>query len=248
MIYVVLGMHKSGTTLISQILHHSGINMGGAEIETGLSYDEGNKYERDVTKAVNQAILGFPSKYSLDIVPPELLSAVGPDLRAEMRAIVDECNAAYSDWGFKDPRTYLTYPIWEEALREHRVVVVFRQPDEMWRRYRPRNPILIPYRACQLIKRWCECYGGILDYLENTRALSVVLDYRRLMTTNTEFERFENFVGMKLKDQRQPALYRGRSKSYLALELALRLVKWRTGMDLDEIVLRFQATIAKQIG
>ena len=68
------------------------------------------------------------------------------------------------------------------------------------------------------------------------------------MTTNTEFERFEDFVGMKLKDQRQPALYRGRSKSYPALRLALRLVKWRTGMDLDEIVLRFQATIAKQIG
>ena len=43
-IYVVLGMHKSGTTLISQILHHSGVNMGGAEIETSRSYDEGNKY------------------------------------------------------------------------------------------------------------------------------------------------------------------------------------------------------------
>jgi hypothetical protein len=76
----------------------------------------------------------------------------------------------------------------------------------------------------------------------------VVLDYRRLMTTNTEFERFENFMGMKLKDQRQSALYRGRSKSYPALRLAQRLVQWRTGMDLDEIVIRFEATITQQIG
>ena len=248
MIYVVLGMHKSGTTLVSQILHHSGVNMGGVEIETGRSYDEGNKYERDVTKAVNQAILGYPAKYSLDIVPLERPPTAGSDIRAEMRTIVGECNAAYADWGFKDPRTYLTYPIWEEELREHRVIVVVRQPDEMWRRYRPRNPILIPYRACQLIKRWCECYGGILDYLENTRALSVVLDYRRLMTTNAEFERLENFMGVKLKDQRQSTLYRGRSKTYPALRLAQRLVKRWTGTDLDEIAGRFEAIIAEQIG
>mgnify|MGYP001063669191 CR=1 FL=1 len=30
-VFVVLGMHKSGTTLVSQILHRSGIEMGDAD-------------------------------------------------------------------------------------------------------------------------------------------------------------------------------------------------------------------------
>ena len=28
MVFVLLGMHKSGTTMIAQTLHHSGIDMG----------------------------------------------------------------------------------------------------------------------------------------------------------------------------------------------------------------------------
>jgi hypothetical protein len=246
-IYVVLGMHKSGTTLVSQILHHSGVNMGGPEVETGRSYDEGNKYEREDTKAVNEEILGSLDKFSLDIVPPERLPVPSAEMQAEMRAIVAECDSAWSDWGFKDPRTYLTYPLWQDVLPEHRVIVVFRRPDEMWRRYRPRNPLMIPIRACQLMKRWCECYGRILDYLETTRAPSIVLGYRRLMTTNAEFERLEGFVGAKLKDQRQPSLYRGRSKNYPALWTAERLVRRWAGMDLEQIAARFEAIIADQI-
>lgn len=48
MIFVVLGMHKSGTTLVSQILHHSGIPMGDG-FDENVTYDGGNKYEREST-------------------------------------------------------------------------------------------------------------------------------------------------------------------------------------------------------
>ena len=52
MIYIILGMHKSGTTLISQILHKSGINMGN--FNEDVSYDQGNKYERPASQKINR--------------------------------------------------------------------------------------------------------------------------------------------------------------------------------------------------
>jgi hypothetical protein len=52
MICVFLSMHKSGTTLVSEILHHSGINMGD-DIDEHVSYDRGNKYEHESTLGLN---------------------------------------------------------------------------------------------------------------------------------------------------------------------------------------------------
>ena len=56
MIYIVLGMHKSGTTLISEILHHSGINMTEDQ-NTQLNYDQGNFYEWVAAVRFNREIL-----------------------------------------------------------------------------------------------------------------------------------------------------------------------------------------------
>ncbi len=42
MLYVILGMHKSGTTMISEILHNSGISMGEWKDKSN-NYDYGHK-------------------------------------------------------------------------------------------------------------------------------------------------------------------------------------------------------------
>ncbi len=55
MIYIVLGMHKSGTTLVAQTLHAAGINMG--DFDESLTYDTNNKYERHDTQELNRDLL-----------------------------------------------------------------------------------------------------------------------------------------------------------------------------------------------
>ena len=77
MIYIVLGMHKSGTTLLSQILHHSGISMG-ENFNESVSYSQGNKYERETTQQINKEILGDPTAYSIDIPLPKTLKLTSP--------------------------------------------------------------------------------------------------------------------------------------------------------------------------
>jgi len=242
LIYVVLGMHKSGTTLVSQILHNSGINMGD-NIDTKASYDQGNKYERASVLALNKDILGLRDNRIIDLEAPDTLELT-EDQRARMQGIIQRCNGAYADWGFKDPRTALAYPLWASELPEYRIIAVYRSPSELWVRYRYKRihyQFGNPSRAWKLMKRWCEHNSRILSYLQNTQADSIVLSYQELMTTDTEFNRLQQFVGIKLNDEREKSLYRGREGAYPLMKTAEWLVHKQTGYAVDEIIGRFEA-------
>ena len=240
MIYVVLGMHKSGTTLVARLLHRSGIDMG-AGVDLRRSYDSGEKFERESTKAINHAILGSEGMFSLDIAAPASPIEIAAERRAEMRRIIDECGSASRDWGFKDPRTCLTYPIWAEELPEHRLIIVFRRPEAMWPRYRPCERRLVPARAYRLVERWCDCYQRLLDYLDRDETRALVVDYERLMIDDDEFDRLGRFIGRELPDERRAELHRGREQAYPSLRVARYLVRLREGLDSDEIADRFRA-------
>jgi hypothetical protein len=140
LIYVILGMHKSGTTLVSQILHQSGINMVDEAISENASYDQGDFYERQSARQVNEAILKPKSLSLFDIVPLKTLEMSAAE-RSQMQAMIRDCAQKYSDWGFKDPRTCLTYPLWASELPEHKIIAIYRSPDELWQRQKSLSPL-----------------------------------------------------------------------------------------------------------
>ena len=209
MIHVVLGMHKSGTTLVSQLLHHAGIAMVERE-DASTGYDAGNQWEREETKSVNHALLGSAGRYSLQTRRDGPL-AMTPALRSRMRSIVDDCCARHGDWGFKDPRTCLTYDAWADVLPAHRITVVWRRPEEAWAHYwasttgRRRLTVFRDFLPC-----WCDYNAAILDALKTTTMPWLVVPYTRLMESDAEFRRLETFVGRGLADRRQPGLRRSR--------------------------------------
>lgn len=221
MIYVILGMHKSGTTLVSQILHHSGINMGD-EINAQTSYDQGNQYEREATKALNIEIMranGYEESNWRKVVSGTVdrdHSLADPQVLTEgqrwrMREIISECNGRYTRWGFKDPRTCLLYPLWASELPEHKIIAIFRSPQEQWQRHRSRviwQRYREPYKIQKFIEKWCRYNSDILAYLQHTKMDYLVLDYQKLMTTSTEFDHLQEFVGLTLEDRRNTSLYR----------------------------------------
>lgn len=249
MIYVVLGMHKSGTTLVSQLLHHAGINMG-ENLEQGVSYDQGNQYERESTWRLNEDILNAHTRRSIDIHLPGSLQ-LNPKQRQCMNEIIETCNQRYADWGFKDPRTCLVYPLWAEALPEHKLIAVYRDPAEPWPRYRPRhtrNRYREPYRAWKYLQSWYEHNSRILDYLHTTERDYLVLEYQALVSTQTEFDRLQQFVGRELKDQRKPGLYRNRSRNYPILTLVEKLLYRLKGYQPQAIMRQFEAYRHEHLG
>jgi hypothetical protein len=239
MIYVVLGMHKSGTTLVAEVLHHSGINMVEST-DSHKSYDQGNKYERESAQALNRGILdtkpfvdGFSS---LDLPAPATLRDTD-ELRTRIRRLVEDLNRTHRHWGFKDPRTCWTYPVWASELPEHRVIAIYRTPDEIWPRYRqPRRPYNDPYRAWKFIVRWCEYNSRILTHLYNTDADYLILSYRELMETQTEFDRLQQFVGLNLEDRRVASLRRNRPGEFPLLKVTTCFARRRTGCTPEGLI------------
>jgi hypothetical protein len=209
MIHVVLGMHKSGTTLVSQILHHSGIVMV-EEADPAKGYDEGNQWEREATKSVNHALLGSEGLYSLRVRRRGPLGTT-PELRSRMAEITATCSARHPDWGFKDPRTCLTYEEWARVLPEHVITVVYRRPEEAWAHYwestRGRRRLTV---CREFLAAWCEYNAAIIGLLRTTSMPWIVLPYARLMESDAEFHRLETFIGRPLTDRRQPGLRRSR--------------------------------------
>lgn len=207
MIHVVLGMHKSGTTLISQILHHSGIAMV-EEVDETTGYDEGNQWEREATKSVNHALLGSDGLYSLRVRRRGPLRST-PELRSRMAEIITDCSARHLDWGFKDPRTCLTYEAWASVLPEHVITVVYRRPEEAWAHYWASTRSRRRLTVCrEFLPAWCEYNLAIIEVLRSTSMPWVVLPYARLMEGDAEFHRLETFIGRPLTDHRQAGLRR----------------------------------------
>ncbi len=200
MVYIILGMHKSGTTLVSQILHHSGINMVD-DVDVSIPYNRGNKYERKTTNRLNEDILGCQGLESLDIALPESLQ-ITDEQRERMREIIQDCSEQYGNaWGFKDPRTTLVYPLWVEELPKNKLIVIYRDLEEIWQHYRSKQRIqdrfLRPDLACKLMQRWCEHNANIISILQNITVDYLILEYQKLMESPEEFKRLQNFTGVK---------------------------------------------------
>lgn len=213
-------MHKSGTTLVSQMLHHSGIQMVEVADEA-TGYDEGNQWEREATKSLNHALLGSAGRYSLQARMRRRPLAMTPDVRSRMREVVATCSARHADWGFKDPRTCLTYAEWARVLPEHRIIVIYRRPEEAWAHYWAstrglrRLTVFREFLSC-----WCEYNAAILEALRTTAMPWIVLHYTRLMKDDAEMQRLESFIGRQLADRRQPGMRRSRTVPGGAYRLA----------------------------
>jgi hypothetical protein len=182
---VVLGMHRSGTSCLAQILKACGVHFGDADLPASATNMEGH-VESPEALIVNELILAR-SGGAWDRVPPEL--RLDPDVFERMKAFVaglrqtgsvsaatsEECRVGQANrgpaglrfaatrlagpegaeprliglrgpseslsdldppggctaapvWGWKDPRTVLTFPLWKPLLAPYRIVACFRHP------------------------------------------------------------------------------------------------------------------------
>ena len=201
MIYVVLGMHKSGTTLVSRLLHESGVEMGDFDYADG-TYESGHTYERASVRRLNDKLLDSAGKYSIHI-RPKPLSHCDIEIHTEVDDVIAELESGAGDVGFKDPRTSLTYATWKRYLPEHRIVAVYRAPEHSWPRYRSRrNVFKWPFDAWFFLESWCIHNALIVQALESSDRDFLVFEYYSLLENDTDFVALEAFVGRPLVDER----------------------------------------------
>jgi hypothetical protein len=127
-----LGMHRSGTSLVSRMLNLLGVHLGPDEPISRTGTDNPKGYwEHDAIVAINDEILArFGGRWD---EPPKLPSAWPrearlEDLREKARRLLAADFAAAPLWGWKDPRTCLTLPFWQDVVGPIRYVLCVRNP------------------------------------------------------------------------------------------------------------------------
>ena len=123
---VILGMHRSGPSMVAGALASPGLYVG--EQEDLLKGQEDNPrgfWEREDVVALNDTILSANNAtwYS----PPRHAPVATDADRTAMASIVARLPRDRS-WQIKDPRQVLTWPLWQEALGDVVLVFVYRDP------------------------------------------------------------------------------------------------------------------------
>jgi|GEM_PF-2049182 len=237
MIYVVLGMHKSGTTLLARTLHESGIVMG-QEFPAGVDYLR-LKYEARWVQEINDEILSADrSVYSLKVTSGLLpKSGIDQTTRDKMEMGIREANQRFKQWGFKDPRTVLTYPFWKEVLPDHRLIIVYRDPVEVWKRYFNRHR---PWQFRLPFDTWCDYNNLILDYARySEEGEAICLSFEKLLSGRSEWDRLKQFVNTELIDVCDKSVSVNRLSKKDRNSFAYKLMSKLAGQNVSRILHKF---------
>ncbi|RLA61608.1 MAG: hypothetical protein DRR04_02530 [Gammaproteobacteria bacterium] len=134
---VILGMHRSGTSMVAAALASAGLYAGRpAELLVAQEDNPHGFWERRDVVALNDEIL---SSYGANwYQPPAEPTRASADHLAAIQSILEQMPADRS-WLLKDPRLVVTWPLWEQALDDAVVVFVYRDPLAVAASLRRRN-------------------------------------------------------------------------------------------------------------
>lgn len=120
-------MPRSGTSLVTQLLHRCGMNVGPPEQLMPASANNSDGFWENLRFVqLNDRLLAASG--GTWFAPPRTLRAT-PEITAVAKAIVAQFEGE-EPWGWKDPRNAVTLPFWKTLLPSMKVVVCVRHPAE----------------------------------------------------------------------------------------------------------------------
>jgi hypothetical protein len=132
MVICTLGMHRSGTSVVSRILNLLGVHLGAHESLSGTGADNPKGYwEHHPLALLNDEIL---ARFGGQWDEPPALPPSWPrdprlaDVRDRARQLLTDDFGAEPVWGWKVPRTCLTMPFWQDLIGPISYVVCVRNP------------------------------------------------------------------------------------------------------------------------
>ena len=189
-VVVVLGMHRSGTSLLTNLLSVLGVDLG-ADLLAADSANESGYWENEGIYRTQDALLNHIAKDWGEfgsVYPFPIDWGCLPEFRSYKEQLISivrgELTAAKGIWGFKDPRTCRLLPLWKQIFAELELEPLYVMAV--------RNPVFV---AESLQKRsgldplhselvW------LLHYLDAMRdagsELRIVVDYDRWFTAPRE--------------------------------------------------------------
>lgn len=192
----ILGMHRSGTSLLTKILNITGLYLGDKDILHTQSFDSNKKghWENLKILEINEKILAlfggdwksppvFPEKWEDD----QRLNYLYEDAFKLLKKM--ECKNII--WGFKEPRTCLTLPFWQKIIPNMLFVIPYRHPADVALSLQKRNNFNFHRGLLLYLSYW----NSILKFTHNKKR--VFVDFNKLFEKDNlklELGKIINFI------------------------------------------------------
>lgn len=124
---IIAGFHRSGTSLVAQLLSKAGLFVGDDLIGALPSNPYGHYEDREVVRLHDRILAD--NGHSWDTAT-EFIPHIGRRRWAEMRQFTVDRVSRHAMWGFKDPRVCLFLEPWRHLLPDMVAVVVYRDPAD----------------------------------------------------------------------------------------------------------------------
>lgn len=199
--YIVMGMHRSGTSLITQLLHRAGIYAGCTYDHIPPASDNPKGFwELSSLVDLNKIILFLANGNWKN--PPTAKDIEAISATPRVQKILNYFSGA-PKWVIKDPRLCLTFPVIAAALPEStKVIVVKRSPDAIAQSLQKRDELPLS-KGLQLTETYLarvERYTRHYDRVE--------VQFEELFCNNRKdtLRKLESFIGQELTGVLDPVL------------------------------------------
>lgn len=198
---IILGMHRSGTSVAANISQCMGAYLGEDSELLGASQDnpDGHFENMNIVR-INDNILHFCDRewYSLEAPVPDYNS---PQIKREMEGIKSVIWKLFEKRDMvavKDPRISLLLPLWDKVLEELGIEVhyiwMFRNPLEVMESLRKRNG----YSSKHGLLLWTHYNLSILKYLQKKKYL--LINYRDILEPSEALEKLSRLFNCEFDD------------------------------------------------
>jgi len=133
----IIGMHRSGTSMVARLLHLCGLYLGPEDqlVPPGDGNPTGF-WENRAMDEVNEAVLAHLSggwDFLLPPMPVGWEADPGLERLRHRAAEIIKSLSRKEPWGWKDPRASITLPFWKALIPDLKIVVCLRDPVEVVR-------------------------------------------------------------------------------------------------------------------
>lgn len=136
-VVVILGMHRSGTSLVGNLMNAIGVDFG-QDLLPATEWNAAGYWESQVIFEIHDKILN-ELNCSWHSPPPFLSNdwSHKVNIREQKTSLLEyvrsQCEGTDKVWGFKDPRTAVLLPMWQEIFDELRLqpyyILSVRSPE-----------------------------------------------------------------------------------------------------------------------
>lgn len=154
-VLAIIGMHRSGTSLLARYLFESGLFLGNDLLGAHESNPAGHYEDKDFLGFHNAILVAHGLNYK---VSSPVQWNIGPAIRGQAQAFID-ARSNLKQWGWKDPRTCLFLPFWKSLLPDCHFMITYRPYAAVVRSLISRDILMYLDRTSRLDRMRKHRYG-----------------------------------------------------------------------------------------